>query len=76
LRNLGRFPRREVLEESLKEVSVKRESLMEELVIRLNIERYRKMLAQDDDRTKQGTLLQLLVEEEAKLAARRNLASR
>jgi hypothetical protein len=41
---------------------------MEELVIRLNIQRYRKMLAQDDDETKQRTLLRLLAEEETKLA--------
>jgi hypothetical protein len=43
---------------------------MEELVARLNIDHFRKALATTgDDKTKQRTLLRLLAEEEAKLAA-------
>jgi hypothetical protein len=48
---------------------------MEELVARLNIDHFRKALATDDDKTKQRTLLRLLAEEEAKLAAIKILAS-
>jgi hypothetical protein len=38
-------------------------------VARLNIEHYRKLLASETDEGKRKTLLQLLAEEEAKLAA-------
>jgi hypothetical protein len=42
---------------------------MEETVARLNIEHYRKLLAEEKDETKRRTLHSLLAEEEAKLAA-------
>ena len=42
---------------------------MEEAVARLNIEHYRKLLAEEKDETKRRTLRSLLAEEEAKLAA-------
>jgi hypothetical protein len=38
-------------------------------VARLNIEHFRKKLAEEKDETKRQTLLHLLAEEEAKLAA-------
>jgi hypothetical protein len=42
---------------------------MDRTVARLNIEHFRKLLAQETDETKRQTLLRLLAEEEAKLAA-------
>jgi len=42
---------------------------MDHTVARLNIEHYRKLLAQEVDETKRQTLLRLLEEEEAKLKA-------
>lgn len=42
---------------------------MDKLVARLNIEHYRKVLANEADETRRHTLLHLLAEEEAKLAA-------
>lgn len=45
---------------------------MDKLVACLNIEHYRKTLAKEDDETRRRTLLQLLAEEEAKLAAIEN----
>ncbi len=42
---------------------------MEKTVARLNIEHYRKMLANEADETRRQTLLHLLREEEAKLVA-------
>jgi hypothetical protein len=42
---------------------------MDELVARLNIEHYQKKLAEELDDTKRKTVLRLLAEEEAKLAA-------
>ena len=42
---------------------------MHRTVARLNIEHFRKKLAEEKDETKRQTLLRLLAEEEAKLAA-------
>jgi hypothetical protein len=42
---------------------------MDRTVALLNIEHFRKQLAEEKDGAKQRTLLQLLAEEEAKLAA-------
>ena len=42
---------------------------MDRAIARLNIEHYRKKLAEEGDETKRQTLLRLLAEEEAKLAA-------
>ena len=42
---------------------------MDEAVARLNIKHYRKLLTTETDKAKRETLLQLLTEEEAKLAA-------
>ena len=42
---------------------------MDETVARLNIEHYRKLLAEEKDEAKRRTLHSLLAEEEAKLAA-------
>lgn len=42
---------------------------MDKLVARLNIEHYQKKLAEKLDDTKRRTILRLLAEEEAKLAA-------
>lgn len=42
---------------------------MDRTVARLNIEHYQKKLATEQDETKQQTLMRLLVEEQAKLAA-------
>ena len=42
---------------------------MDKLVARLNIEHYRKVLANEADETRRQTLRHLLAEEEAKLAA-------
>ena len=42
---------------------------MDRSIARLNIEHYRKKLAEEGDETKRQTLLRLLAEEEAKLAA-------
>jgi len=42
---------------------------MDRTVARLNIERYRKLLAAETDETKRQVLLRLLEEEEAKLSA-------
>ncbi len=42
---------------------------MDKTIARLNIEHYRKMLANEADETRRPTLLHLLAEEEAKLAA-------
>jgi hypothetical protein len=41
-------------------------------VARLNIEHFRKLLAEETDEAKRRTLLRLLAEEEAKLAALKN----
>ncbi len=50
---------------------------MDELIARLNIEHFRKLLATELDETKRKTVLQLLAEEETKLkAARRNASER
>jgi hypothetical protein len=43
--------------------------LMDELIARLNIEHYRKQLADETDEAKRETIVRLLAEEEAKLAA-------
>ena len=43
--------------------------VMDRTVARLNIEHYQKKLATEQDETKQQTLMRLLVEEQAKLAA-------
>jgi hypothetical protein len=42
---------------------------MDRMVARLNIEHYRKLLAQEIGETKRQTILRLLAEEEAKLAS-------
>lgn len=42
---------------------------MDRTVARLNIEHYRKLLATETDEPRRKTLLRLLAEEEAKLAA-------
>lgn len=42
---------------------------MDETIARLNIEHYRRLLAEATDEARRKTLLQLLAEEEAKLAA-------
>jgi hypothetical protein len=42
---------------------------MDRTVARLNVEHFRKLLAEDIDETKRQSLLRLLAEEEAKLAA-------
>ncbi len=42
---------------------------MDRVVARLNIEHYRRLLATETDETKRQTILRLLAEEEAKLAA-------
>ncbi len=42
---------------------------MDRLVARLNIERFRKRLASETDEAQRQTLMRLLAEEEAKLAA-------
>lgn len=42
---------------------------MDELIARLNIDHYQKKLAEELDDTKRRTILRLLAEEEAKLAA-------
>ena len=42
---------------------------MDKTVARLNIEHYRKKLATEQDETKRQTLMRLLTEEQAKLAA-------
>jgi len=42
---------------------------MDRTVARLNIEHYRTLLAKETDETKRRTLIRLLAEEEAKLAA-------
>jgi hypothetical protein len=42
---------------------------MDRQIARLNIEHYRKLLADETDAAKRKTLLQLLAEEEAKLAS-------
>ena len=42
---------------------------MNRSIARLNIEHYRKKLAEEGDETKRQTLLRLLAEEEAKLTA-------
>jgi hypothetical protein len=42
---------------------------MDKTVARLNIEHYRKSLATEQDETKRQTLMRLLAEEQAKLAA-------
>ncbi len=50
---------------------------MDELIARLNIEHFRKLLATELDETKRKTVLQLHAEEETKLeAARRNASER
>ncbi len=45
---------------------------MDKTVARLNIEHYRKKLAEETDQTTRQTLLRLLAEEEAKLAGLMN----
>jgi hypothetical protein len=45
---------------------------MDRTVAHLNIEHYRKLLAQEMDETKRQTILRLLAEEEAKLASLKN----
>lgn len=47
---------------------------MDKYIARLNIEHFRKLLARETDETKRETLIQLLAEEELKLAALRNAA--
>jgi hypothetical protein len=42
---------------------------MDRSVARLNIDHYRRLLATETDETKRQTILRLLAEEEAKLAA-------
>ncbi len=42
---------------------------MDRAVARLNIEHYRRLLATETDETKRQTIIRLLAEEEAKLAA-------
>jgi hypothetical protein len=42
---------------------------MERAIARRNIERFRKLLAQELEETKRETVLQLLAEEDAKLAS-------
>jgi len=42
---------------------------MDSAIARLNIEHYRKLLAEECDDAKRQTILRLLAEEEAKLAA-------
>jgi hypothetical protein len=44
-------------------------AVMERAVARFNVERFRRLLAQELDETKRKTVLQLLAEEEAKLAS-------
>jgi len=45
---------------------------MDRTVAHLNIEHYRKLLAQEMDETKRQTILRLLAEEEVKLASLTN----
>ena len=45
---------------------------MPKTIARLNIEHFRKLLAKEVDQAKRATLLRLLAEEEAKLAALEN----
>ena len=45
---------------------------MDRTVAHLNIEHYRKLLAQEMDETKRQTILRLLAEEEAKLGSPTN----
>ncbi|HUI97444.1 MAG TPA: hypothetical protein VLX44_16940 [Xanthobacteraceae bacterium] len=42
---------------------------MHEMIARLNLEHFRKLLASETDQPKRRTLLRLLAEEEAKLAS-------
>lgn len=42
---------------------------MDKTITRLNIEHFRKLLLNEADETRRGTLLRLLAEEETKLAA-------
>ncbi len=42
---------------------------MPKTIARLNIQHFRKLLAQETDETKRRTILRLLAEEEAKLAS-------
>jgi hypothetical protein len=44
------------------------ELAVDRVVARLNIEHYRRLLAQETDETRRQTILRLLAEEEAKLA--------
>jgi hypothetical protein len=46
-----------------------RGTTMDRTVARLNVERFRKLLAEEVDEGKRKTLLRLLAEEEAKLAS-------
>jgi len=45
---------------------------MDEIIARLNIERFRKLLAEERDEAKRQTILQLLADEEVKLRALQN----
>ena len=49
---------------------------MDKYIARLNIEHYRKQLATEQDETKREQIARLLAEEEAKLAALNDQASR
>ena len=49
-----------------------REHAVDKVVARLNIEHYRALLANEVDATKRRTIIHLLAEEEAKLAALEN----
>jgi hypothetical protein len=48
------------------------ESAMDKTVARLNVEHFRRLITKETDETKRQTLLRLLAEEEAKLAALEN----
>jgi hypothetical protein len=45
---------------------------MDEIIARLNIERFRELLAKERDEAKRQTILQLLADEEVKLRALKN----
>ena len=54
--------------------AVLKELAVNEIVARLNIEHYRKLLANEADETKRHMIARLLAEEEAKLAGLENQA--
>ena len=49
---------------------------MDKAIARLNIEHYRKLLANEMDEARRQTITRLLAEEEAKLAALKNVSKK